>query len=174
MNIRRIIPKLLLSSVLSFFIFLLISMLSMLPSFDSKLAADIFNVIVALSGSVAFSVFLIYFLHVYDGSGESGVWEEYPDRYPGFFKDVVRIAKRDKHIILMILALGLICTLLWGVNTLIFHSKLLDTLSYLFCTATSLATVVKGPLGYILGTLITCLAYVVSLAVFRWYWRKYM
>lgn len=174
MNMRRIIPKLLLSSVLSFFIFLLISMLSMLPSFDSKLAADIFNVIVALSGSVAFSVFLIYFLHVYDGSGESGVWEEYPDRYPGFFKDAVRIAKRDKHIILMILALGLICTLLWGVNTLIFHSKLLDTLSYLFCTATSLATVVKGPLGYILGTLTTCLAYVVSLAVFRWYWRKYM
>ena len=174
MNIRRIIPKLLLSSVLSFFIFLLISMLSMLPSFDSKLAADIFNVIVALSGSVAFSIFLIYFLHVYDGSGESGVWEEYPDRYPGFFKDVVRIAKRDKHIILMILALGLICTLLWGINTLIFHSKLLDTLSYLFCTATSLATVVKGPLGYILGTLTTCLSYVVSLAVFRWYWRKYM
>ena len=174
MKMRRLIPKLLLSSVLSFFIFLLISMLSMLPSFDSKLAADIFNVIVALSGSVAFSVFLIYFLHVYDGSGESGVWEEYPDRYPGFFKDVVRIAKRDKHIILMILALGAICTLLWGINTLIFHSKLLDTLSYLFCTATSLATVIKGPLGYILGTLITCISYILVLAIFRRHWRKYM
>ena len=174
MKMRRLIPKLLLSSVLSFFIFLLISMLSMLPSFDSKLAADIFNVIVALSGSVAFSVFLIYFLHVYDGSGESGVWEEDPDRYPGFFNDVVRIAKRDKHIILMILALGAICTLLWGINTLIFHSKLLDTLSYLFCTATSLATVVKGPLGYILGTLITCISYILVLAIFRRHWRKYM
>ena len=149
-------------------------MLSMMPSFDSAVAATIFNVIVAISGSVAFSVFLIYFLHVYDGSGESGVWEEYPDRYPGFFKDIVKIAKRDKFIILMILALGLICTLVWTVNTLIFHSKLLDTLSYLFCTATSLATVVKGPLGYILGTLITCISYIVALAIFRWYWRKYM
>ena len=174
MKMRRLIPKLLLSSVLSFFIFLLISMLSMLPSFDSKLAADIFNVIVALSGSVAFSVFLIYFLHVYDGSGESGVWEEYPDRYPGFFKDIIKIVKRDRFIILMILALGAICTLLWGINTLIFHSKLLDTLSYLFCTATSLATVVKGPLGYILGTLITCISYILVLAIFRRHWRKYM
>ena len=174
MELRRLIPKLLLSSVLSFLIFLLISMLSMMPSFDSAVAATVFNVIVAISGSVAFSIFLIYFLHVYDGSGESGVWEEYPDRYPGFFKDIVKIAKRDKFIILMILALGLICTLVWAVNALIFHSKLLDTLSYLFCTATSLATVVKGPLGYILGTLIPCLSYIVTLAIFRWYWRKYM
>lgn len=174
MKLRSLIPKLLLSSVLSFFIFLLINMLSTLPRFDSETITSVFNVAIALSGSVTFCVFLVYFLHVYDGSGESGVWEEYPDRYPGIFKDMIKIAIRDRFIIFMIFSLGICCTLLWLVNSLFFHSKLLDTLSYLFCTATSLATVLKGPPGYLLGTLITCLCYVIVLAVFRRHWRKYM
>lgn len=174
MKLRGLIFKILLSCVLSFLIFLLISMLSILPPLKSEIAIAALDVAVSLSGSVAFCIFLVYFLHVYDGSGESGVWEEYPDRYPGIFKDMLRIAKRDYFIILMIFALGMLSTLLWLINSTLIHSKFLDTLSYLFCTATSLATVLKGAPGYILGTLVTCACYVIVLAVFRRHWRKYM
>lgn len=174
MKLKSLIPKLLLSTALSFIIFLLISLLANMPMLESKLAIAALDTAVAISGSLVFCVFLVYFIHVYDGSGEKGIWEEYPNKYPGIFKDMIKIVKRDYTVILAILALGVSCTLLWTVNEFLFHNKLLDAITYLFFTTTSLAAVIDGPLGHLLGALTTCLLYVIVLAVFRRHWRKYM
>jgi hypothetical protein len=102
------------------------------------------------------------------------VCEEYPDKYPGIFKDIPKVILKERLTLLSIIAIGLFGTLIWFINSSILHSKILERFASLLLSASSLALAFPSLLGYLLGTFVTAIIYVFVYALFRFKWRKFM
>ena len=175
MKIRSMIFKVALSLVLSSITTLIAQLV-----FDIVLPSGIENVqliaklLLSFVSPIAFSVILIYMLHIYGGNGESEVCEEYPDKYPGIFKDIPRVIAKEYVVLLFIVAIGLCRTLIHLANTKLIPNVLFEGASFLLIGVTSFALAFPTLYGYLLGTLATAAIYVIVYALFRFKWRKFM
>ena len=57
--------------------------LSLIVTSNSQAIYTLINIFIAIFSSAAFATILTYLLQVYHGSGESEVWEDYPEKYNG-------------------------------------------------------------------------------------------
>jgi hypothetical protein len=175
MKLRSMIFKLALALLLSSIATLIADMvLSIIVPSNLKDAHHLSQLILSLVSPIAFSVIIIYLLHIYNGNGESEVCEEYPDKYPGIFKDIPKVILKERLTLLSIIAIGLFGTLIWFINSSILHSKILERFASLLLSASSLALAFPSLLGYLLGTFVTAIIYVFVYALFRFKWRKFM
>ena len=175
MKLRSMIFKVLLALVLSSVATLIVDLVLQLviPSGSEK-AQAIYTLILVIASPVALSTLLVYLLHIYGGNGESEVCEEYPDKYPGIFRDIPKVIRREWLALLFIIALGLLGMLVWLINSKLLHSDIVTRLSALLLSASPLALVYQSLLSYLLGTLLTAAIYVLVFALFRFKWRKFM
>lgn len=175
MKLRSMIFKVIIALALSSVATLIVDLvLQLVIPTGSEKAQAIYTLILAIASPVALSSLLVYLLHIYGGNGESEVCEEYPDKYPGIFRDIPKIICREWLTLLFIIAIGLLGTLLWLINSKLLHSELVTRLSSLLLSASSLALVYPSLQGYLLGTLLTTAIYVLVFALFRFKWRKFM
>ena len=170
MKLRSMIFKVILALVLSSVTTLIVDLVLQLVLSSHFLSL----LILAIASPVALSTLLVYLLHIYGGNGESEVCEEYPDKYPGIFRDIPKIICRERIPLLFIIATGLLGILIWLINSKLLNSALISRLSSLLLSASSLALVYPSLSGYLLGTLLTAAIYVFVFALFRFKWRKFM
>lgn len=175
MKIRSLLFKTALSLVLASVITLIVQLVLdiVIPS-DVQDKHTLSALLLSFISPVTFSIFMIYTLHIYGGNGESEVCEEYPDKYPGIFRDIPRVIAKEYVILLLIIAIGLLGTLLFLANTHLLHSSILSALSSLLLCTSSLAIAYQSIGGYLLGTLVTAAIYVIVYTLFRFKWRKFM
>jgi hypothetical protein len=168
----RVILALVLSSVVTIVARLVMEII--IPS-NVQNTHNVSAIALSIISPVTLSVLLIYLLHIYGGgSGESEVCEEYPDKYPGIFKDIPRVAVKERLVLLFIISLGLLGTLVHLLNAKLLHSTLVERFASLFMSATSIAVAYPSLPGFLLGTLLTALIYITVYALFRFKWRKFM
>ena len=175
MQLKKSIPKMLVAFVLSAVATTGISLiLELILPQKLRYPYDYSAVFLAVLAPIAFSIIVIYLTKVFNGSGESSVWQEYPDKYPGIFRDLPRIVISEKTVILFIVAVGVLSTSLHFINEGFIHSKILSFIVSSMVAVTPLAIIINGVIGHLLGLLLSCIVYVITLALFRWKWRKFM
>lgn len=175
MRFLKLAPKILIACILSSIATLGISLvLELIVPQNLRAPFDYARIILFLVASVAFSAITIYLLKIFDGSGESGVWEEYPDKYVGIIRDLPSIVKSEAFVLLFIIAIGTLNALLWTANKNLFNSDILSWAIRFLIAANPLALVFDDAVGYLIGPLVCCLIYCITLALFRWKWRKFM
>ena len=139
--IFKVITALVLSSVATLIVDLVLQIA--IPTGNEN-AQAISTLILAIASPVALSSLLVYLLHIYGGNGESEVCEEYPDKYPGVFRDIPRVIRREWLTLLFIIAIGFLGTLVWLINSKLLHSEFVTHLSALLLSASSLALVYQS------------------------------
>lgn len=175
MQLGKIAPKILIACILSSIATTGISLaLDLILPHNLRVPFDYARLILAFVASVAFSVIMIYLLKIFDGSGESKVWEEYPDRYVGIIRDIPRIIKNERLELLSILAIGALNAILWMINKNLLGNSALSWAVNFLIAANPLALVLDGALGFLLGPIASCAVYCLTLGVFRWKWRRFM
>ena len=175
MKIRSMIFKIALSLVLSSIATLIAQLVFdiVLPTGVEK-SQSIANILLSLISPISFSVLLIYMLHIYTGNGESEVCEEYPDKYPGIFKDIPRVIAKEYVVLLFIVAIGLFRTLIIMANANLLNSTLIKGALFLLIGVSSFSIAFPTLCGYLIGTLATAAIYVIVYTLFRFKWRKFM
>ena len=154
--------------------------LSLLVTTDSPTVIKFISILLALFSSAAFATILTYLLQVYHGSGETEVWEEYPEKYNGIIKDIPLVIKKERYTLLFIFTLGAIDLVLRAFNANLLKSSVLNTVLSIFTPITALSSIfpVDTPTwvsaGRLAGAFTTCLLYVIIFALFRWKWRRFM
>lgn len=146
---------------------------------DSLAFSSFVNILLALFSSAAFATILIYLLQVYHGSGESEVWEDYPEKYYGIIRDIPKILKKEVSTLIFILTLGGIYICLHIANANLWQSSVINLIAYIFSPVVAFSKVfgqsaALAPLSYLAAVLMTCALYVIIFALFRWKWRRFM
>lgn len=154
--------------------------LSLLVTTDSPTVIKLISILLALFSSAAFATILTYLLQVYHGSGETEVWEEYPEKYNGIIKDIPLVIKKERYTLLFIFTLGAMDLVLRAFNANLLKSSVLNTVLSIFTPITALAralptyTPIWVTTGRLVGALTTCLLYTIIFSLFRWKWRRFM
>ena len=154
--------------------------LSLIVTSNSQAIYTLINIFLAIFSSAAFATILTYLLQVYHGSGESEVWEDYPEKYNGVIRDIPLIVKKESSTLIFTFTLGGIELLLRVINANIFKSEIVNTALSVFSPVTSLSRLfpTTAPawisVGHLAGAFTTCLLYVIIFALFRWKWRRFM
>ena len=173
MKIRSTIFKVALSLLLSS-VATLLAQLILDIVIPSELQPKISDLLLSFISPITFSVLLVYMLHIYTGSGESEVCEEYPDKYPGIFMDIPRVIVKEYVVLLIIVAIGLLRTLIIMANANLLNSALIKGALFLLIGVSSFSIAFPTLYGYLLGTLATAAIYVIVYTLFRFKWRKFM
>lgn len=175
MIFRTVITSIL-ASVLTLIAELVLGLLS-LP--ESQNLNSLLNLLLAIFSSAAFATILTYLLQVYHGSGETEVWEDYPEKYHGIIRDIPMIVKKEYSTLIFIFTLGGIGLVLRTVNANLWQSAIINTVLSIFSPVTSLSRIFPTTsmwisAGHLAGAFTTCLLYVIIFALFRWKWRRFM
>ena len=181
MKLGSMIFRAILTSILAS-VFTLIAelVLNLIIPSDFQAVDTLINIFLAIFSSAAFATILTYLLQVYHGSGESEVWEDYPEKYNGVIRDIPLIVKKESSTLIFIFTLGGIELLLRVINANIFKSEIVNTGLSVFSPVTSLSRLfpTTAPawisIGHLAGAFTTCLFYVIIFALFRWKWRRFM
>ncbi len=181
MKLGKMIFRALITTILASVLTLIAELVSsLLVTTNSPTVIKLINVLLALFSSAAFATILTYLLQVYHGSGETDVWEEYPEKYNGIVRDIPLIVKKERYTLLFIFTLGAIDIVLRTFNANVLKSALLNTALSIFSPVTALSRVFPTnasiwiSTGRFAGAFMTCLLYVIVFALFRWKWRRFM
>ena len=180
MPIKNTVTKMLLASVLSSVVNLIATLIvNIVITFRSAASQTVAAVFLAILSPIVFSIMLVYLLHVYRANGEGDVWDDYPEIYGGVAKDISKIIKRERYTLLLIISVSAANLLLWILNHALLHISILNAITLIFSTMFSLHslfpyTILGQCLGYASGAVLTCIIYVITFALFRWKWRRFM
>lgn len=174
MKLRRIIPRILVAAIISGTVTIISNILISLI-FGASVVG---TVIIALIGMISFSICLVYFLHIYHASGEGDVWEDYPEVYPGVLKDIPKIAKKELPTFIVVASLSATVLILHVISRQL-NVGILKYVISVFKPIASRSYAYSGKLlfhalEYLIGAFSNCVAYVVTFALFRWKWRRFM
>ena len=175
MQLRRMIPKILIAATLSGIVTIISNLLIDLIFGVSVIG----TVIIALIGVISFSICLIYILHIYHANGEGDVWDDYPEVYPGIFKDITRIVKKEIPTFIVVASLSAVVFILHVISRYLPNIEILKYVLLVFKPIASMSYTYSGnlflhALEYIIGAFSNCLSYVIAFAIFRWKWRRFM
>ena len=175
MQFKRTIPKIFIAAIISGII-TLISNLIISLIFGASIA---YTVVMFFISMISFSICLVYILHIYHASGEGDVWEDYPEVYPGIFKDISKLIKKEAPTFAIIASLSAAVFVLHVISLYLIRIEILKHVISVFKPIASVSYSYSGNillrlLEYIAGALFNCVAYVLTFALFRWKWRRFM
>jgi hypothetical protein len=180
MQFKRTIPKILIASILSSIVTLVATLIANLVfTVPSPALTYFMAILLSLVSFISFSVFLVYLLHVYHANGEGDVWEDYPEVYGGVFKDIPRVIKKERYTLIFIILISITTFILHMVSLHLFYHVIIEIAVLLFKPTSVLLSVPAESffgqaLEYILACFANCSFYVITLALFRWKWRRFM
>ena len=112
-----------------------------------------------------------------DGSGKRKVLSDYPDEYPGIFKDMLKTVKDEKLTFIAALGVSVLIWMLVKTDFFIFKRQLLSVpVALIFVSFVFFSTLHIFPetsiVGYLIGTVIFCVMYIVGLTIARKIWHS--
>ena len=88
--------------------------------------------------------------------------------------DIPRVIVKEYVVLLIIVAIGLLRTLIIMANANLLNSALIKGALFLLIGVSSFSIAFPTLYGYLLGTLATAAIYVIVYTLFRFKWRKFM
>ena len=134
--------------------------------------------IISLMTTVAFGFFLLYTSKIRKSVGEDEVVSDYKDKqYISFADDFKLILKRESQMLICIASIILICFILNTFDSVVFGKKTISFPTFFFAPMCLFDSMINIPfVGYLLSAVLDCMAYMISLLLYRKkkynYWMK--